>query len=649
MKKRVLIILFVAVSGFCSGQIKPVDLGFYSLANVNGEVTLKGLYRQKTSVINGFREEQESTHLIGDIKLNTRSHIWDPKFLILDINGAYSPENRDERYLVMPERSEVRTMKKLDATAKFYSEKNLSFSAHGSINESFQNRENLTNIKANNKQWGANLYSKYKFLPFSIRYNEGIWDQLETETGRQFTSEQRNIEAKATRSFTPLDKHELIMGRDELTRQNANLYQTTSNVNRAELNSNVFFDHFQKTNLISRISWFDQTGTNTMTRIQAMENFNMQLPKSFYFKGHYRYYNINQQIHTLQQHNAKALFGHKVDKDLNTRVYYEFNSNNHTLYQQTSNKAGADIRYQKRIPTGRVVVSYNYYRYMQNHISDPVSVTILDEEQILQDGSIVLLERQYADIATVVVTDQTGTLIYDEGIDYLLIERNSYIEIQRIAGGLIPNGGIVQIDYATNQPSSYSYDANNHSAAASVFLFDRILEVYFRTAIQDYVNVERSDFLTLNRFNQYIYGARVNVGFASAGVEYDDYQSNLIPYKMVRYFLNAQKTFNKRFMISALGNLRQYNLVNEGITQQFADASCRFGYRIKGQTKINLEAGYRNQQGEGIDLNMITGRVEFTSVVRQFFVTAGVELFNRDYLTEEINFNGAYLQLTRKF
>jgi hypothetical protein len=53
--------------------------------------------------------------------------------------------------------------------------------------------------------------------------------------------------------------------------------------------------------------------------------------------------------------------------------------------------------------------------------------------------------------------------------------------------------------------------------------------------------------------------------------------------------------------------------------------------------------------GQGIDLNLLMGRAEFSTMFRQFQVHIGVEAYGRDYLHENTSFIGANLRIVRTF
>ena len=184
-------------------------------------------------------------------------------------------------------------------------------------------------------------------------------------------------------------------------------------------------------------------------------------------------------------------------------------------YDEKNVKFGVGFDYTKKIPFGQLRLSYHYYRHNQENESEEVPRQILNEPHILLDGSPELLDKPYVDISSVVVKDNTGTIIYQENLDYILVERNNFVEVQRVLGGLIPNGGQILVDYVAIQPGSYSYDLNNHDVFLGFILFNRLVEVYYHGRFQDYTNVEQTEFLTLNYFSQNIYGIRIEKRFCT--------------------------------------------------------------------------------------------------------------------------------------
>jgi hypothetical protein len=329
--------------------------------------------------------------------------------------------------------------------------------------------------------------------------------------------------------------------------------------------------------------------------------------------------------------------------------YTRINLETGHLHQETDIRGGVDLKYTKKIPTGYLNLTYRYYRH--SHSTDGLTgmLQVIREEHSLRDGELSLLNKPYVEEPTVQVRDASGSLIYQLNFDYILIERGSYLEIQRIPGGLIPDGGMVYVDYSYQQPGAYSYAANNNYFNASILLFKRLIELYYSYSVQDYPKVEQGDLLTLNYYNQHIYGIRLDVGFARAGIEGDQYKSNIIPYRMMRYYLDVNWNLKSAWLLTLHGNIRDYKMIADEVDQWYANVSGKLVYRIGPRMKVSLEGGYLNQRGANIDLDLLTSRAEFRSTFNKLQLRLGLELYRRLYQNSDFAFNGAYIQLTRRF
>ena len=653
MKRSITISLIAAFLGplLCFSQ-GPRSLGIWQIRNISGEIDLKGQYRQLESNFNEITEDQRSLYLLSGIKLNTSSSLWDKDILMIDLGGAYSPELRDETYITIPDRSEVRTLKKLDLKATLFNNKPVTLQGFYNYDQNYYNRELLTNVRSSNQLWGGILLLNNRILPLTLTYRNQKWDQEETQTGRNFNMDQELVEARASKSFSSRDRSELLYAHHDYLYRYADIHRTAHLIDRIAFNNSVFFDPSRKYNLNSRFSWYDQEGTTSFRRVELLEGLTMQLPHQLRFMANFNLFNLRDQFQTWDQLRTRASLQHKLFRSLTTRLYLEYsriNLETGNLLRETDRRGGIDLRYSKKIPTGYLNLSYRYYRH--GHISDGITgiLQVINEEQGLTDGEVTLLNKPYVEALSVLVKDASGALIYQLNFDYILIERGSYLEIQRVPGGLIPDGGTVFIDYSYEQPGSYSYAANNNYFAASILLFKRLIELYYSYAVQDYPKVEYGDLLTLNYFHQHIYGIRLDVGFARAGVESDRYSSNIIPYKMMRYYLDVNWNLKSAWLLTINGNIRDYRMIADEVDQLYANLSGKLIYRIGPRMKVSLEGGYLNQRGANIDLDLLTSKAEFRSSFNKLQVRVGLELYRRLYQNSDFAFNGAYIQLTRRF
>ena len=90
-------------------------------------------------------------------------------------------------------------------------------------------------------------------------------------------------------------------------------------------------------------------------------------------------------------------------------------------------------------------------------------------------------------------------------------------------------------------------------------------------------------------------------------------------------------------------------MIADEVDQWYANLSGKLVYRIGPRMRVSLESGYLNQRGANIDLDLLTSRAEFQSTFNKLQIRLGLELYRRLYQNSEFDFNGAYIQLTRRF
>ncbi|MFC1733803.1 hypothetical protein ACFL6I_26180 [candidate division KSB1 bacterium] len=651
MKITRLIYLLIVISVNCFGQNGTNPYGFWHQKSFTGALGLKEHYRYQQQVLgSGFEENIQGNMISGCLLLESRSFILHPNFMALDIDFEYNPEKMDEQFLVIPDRSEVRTLRRLNLRTTFFQEKEITLNAFANLNQNYINRENFTNSRTNRKSWGGGLFHKSKVLPFSVTYQEGNWDQKEIETGRIYSYWQRNIKGRISKSFFSSDNHSFSYSYDDYIGEEFNTLPRKNKVNRAELNSSLYFDEKKNYNLSTIISNLNQTGSDDINRIQFFGNLIMKLPQNFRFLADYSFFDHRNPIYQLDQHRIKFDLGHQLFNSLKTNLFAEYAYNKHSVYQENDSRIGFNINYTKRIPKGQLSISYLFINRNFKKDSDPISLKIINEEYMLSDEQITLLNNAYVVPESVVVKDITGTIVFQLNFDYVLFEQNNYLEIKRIPGGQIPNNTVILVDYTTLMPGSYNYNWNNKSFSISVILFRQFIELYYRRSKQDYNNFDQIDLVILNYYLHNVYGVRFNVKFAKFGIEYDDYESNIIPYKLMRYYANFQWSFYNKLLLSMVGNIRDYIIISDRVNEFHADVSGRVAYSFNPHIKLNVELGYRDLKGYLIDLNLFTARTELTMIIRKLFITVGFEAYQRNYLKKEIiKFNGAYIEFVIKF
>ena len=649
MKKLRIIFIFVLIIAPVAGISQSVTNGIFHPQSLNGSIKLNGLYREQKSLIGSVEEDQRSTYFIGGIMLNSINYLWAPDIITFDINAEFNPESRNETYLLVPDRSEVRTLNRLGVKTTVFRNKALSVNAYANLNQTYYNRELLSNIKSDNRQIGGLLSLNNKFLPVSLSYRKSDWIQKELQTGRIFSMKQENLMGRLSKSFAKNDSHELMASRDDYSY----IYATDQAINNLiynfSLSDNIYFDRNRKYNYNSYISYYDQSGDNAFDKMEVMERVILNPFPKLRINAGYNYYKLTSPSQVLSQNRVSGSVNHQLFESLTTNVMADYSGISHTIYNENNLKAGLGFTYTKKVPAGRITLSYTYFRTYFDMAGASAPLSVINEEHMISDGIITLLNKPYIDVNSLLIKDQTGVIIYQLNFDYVVIARNNFLEIQRVPGGQITNNQVINADYTAVQPGSYSFEADNNSYSASLLLFKKLFEVYYRGSSQDYRNLSATDFLTLNYYDQNIYGGRFDFGFAGLGAEYDSYNSNIIPYRRYRYYVDVNFSLRSRLLFSLNGNILDYRLLDDDVNQQHSNINGRITFIITGKTKMNLQGGYLSQVGKNIDLDLITARLEILTSLRQLYLRGGLEAYKRHYLKSDFTFTGTFIELVRKF
>lgn len=645
--KLIIILLLLSIT-YIKAQ-NSFSLGLWNLQSYNALIAVEGRYSQnETTLKSGCFEQHVAQTLIGEIKFHSKSFIWHPNFMIIETDLEYHPGAKQDNYLVMPNRTETSNERKFNARTVFFNSKPISIGFFISRSKNFINRELTTNVEMDQTSFGGNFSLRNPILPFSIDYTKDNWIQKELETGRKFSSDGSKLSTNATKSFSEFDEGRASYLYKEYQRDYFSNIQINNKISTLTFEEKISFDKKNNNRLDSRISNFRQSGTQNFIRSKVYENLRLTLPLNFKLIGKYQYHRLKQENIFLKQHNTMGQLKHQLYESIGTNIFYETNNIDHSDYKQSIREAGGSVQYQKKIPSGKIRLSYRYIKKKEKRIGHRFELHTLDEEHVLGESQIHLLNNPNVIESSIIVSNETQTIIFEKNIDFILIHRGEFIEIQRLPGGQIGPDDIVLIDYISEQQSVTRFDANNRTLGAGISLFNRLLDIYWRNQELDYDNITISDVDLLKTIQQRIYGFKIAMGVFSAGYESEEYNSNITPYKSQKFYLKLSGRKGNRFAYSLSANQRYFTLTDEKGDQEFMDISAMLNYSLGMYSKLNFTGNYRRQKGTGIDLDLTTLRSEFSTRYRQVYLSLGLEWYNRIFYGEKIRYSNGYIRLSRK-
>jgi len=643
-------ILFISINSFA--QNNGISLGLWNISNLSGELKAGGLYGLVTTKDYGYVNRTVTQNFYGGLMLKTQTYFWTPTFLTFDIEGGYTPETFQNQNLIFPSRFDVINSKRLLLNSVLFSGKPISFSGNFNISSSYDTREGLTDVQSDSKSYGGGMVWRNKKLPISISMNQNDWNSKEIGNGHSYNYKQNNLIARTFRNFGKRDRNELVYTRHNYWREDYNLASIRNISDNLELNNSYMLDDLGNSRFGSRILGISQVGQDTFKQVSVNENLFYKLPHNFNSNLNYSLYDNIRTLQTVTQNVGSASINHQLFESLHSNIMGEYSTTNATDYTENFTKAGIDFNYMKRIPfDGMISLSYGYDILMQRHNSADAYINILQEEYVLDDSKVVKLKRPYVVKSSIVVKDVTGTIIYHENLDYILVEYNSYIEIRRIPGGQIANNSSVYLFYTVMQQGNYAYNVNVNSYSASLSLFGRLLSLYATRYTQTYTDVTYSANLSLDQLNHNLYGTRVEYKVITVGTEFDDYQSSIYPYKMIRIFANTHGNLGSRCIYTLSANAREMvDLPLAEPDRKYIDANGMLSYGISSRTKLDLNVGYQKQIGKDLDLDLFTSRLKIATYWHGLNVIFGFDAYERQYLTTQVtDYVGAYIQVIKRF
>ena len=264
-------------------------------------------------------EDQRSTYFNGGLRLSSNSFLWSKDIAEITVSGEFNPESRREKYLQIPDRSEMRTLSNLDFRATVFNNKPLTISFFGGHSQSYFNRELLTNVRTRTNSYGGMISLNNRILPLSVSYRSSDWLQTETEENRSFRMKQEDLEGRVTKSFTDFDRNELLYAHNRYNYSYQGMDDVSNVTDRVSLSNNISFDRKQRYTLSSYGSFHDQKGTNTFRKTDLIERVSLRFTENLRLLGDYSFYRM-EDVQSLTRNRESMTLSHRLYESLTTSV-----------------------------------------------------------------------------------------------------------------------------------------------------------------------------------------------------------------------------------------------------------------------------------------------------------------------------------------
>lgn len=201
------------------------------------------------------------------------------------------------------------------------------------------------------------------------------------------------------------------------------------------------------------------TDRNTVSNstFQFNEDINWEHRKNL-TTNYYVTYNANTSGDAFSDsRNLGARLKHLLYENLTTDLSAGIEKKEFTGGSENNYKGQLAFNYRRPIPWGTFGANMGFTYELRSKSFDQDFIPVIDEPLALIGYNYSYLEKKYADIETVKVTDISGTKIYIKNLDYEVDEINYFARIRRLVGSDIADGEQVLVSYSYLSTSP-SYD-----------------------------------------------------------------------------------------------------------------------------------------------------------------------------------------------
>lgn len=221
--------------------------------------------------------------------------------------------------------------------------------------------------------------------------------------------------------------------------------------------------------LNSRADYLDRNGFNPFERFTLDETVDIEHAANLRSTTGYRFTSLTQTTTTTENAGSFSLT-HDLYDSLSTTGHTSASVSDGETLDELSYEGGLDLSYRKKIFWGGQFTASAGAAY---RITDRVSAggfdNVVDESHVVPVTGIVILDRRFVTLSSILVTDATGIVILTEGADYTLSSAGGdLIELFILPGGLASPGDTILVSYAFGVLPSAKFSTVPYQYSAAV-------------------------------------------------------------------------------------------------------------------------------------------------------------------------------------
>ena len=289
----------------------------------------------------------------------------------------------------------------------------------------------------------ASVDWKLDEFPMSLRYRKEVLDQeFQSSLNNQVSERDENLQSWVIKGgSSKLDlrlEHETLD--DRISTRNNDFEQDEANLKHR-------LSWGRASELRSMLDYSDRSGFNANKRLIFEENARIQHTDNLFSRTYYRFFSITQNTKT-EENTGKFELNHNLYRNLTTIASLEADSSRSDNLNENIKTAELFSRYHKQDLLGASVNAGIGASYGETDRDSTFGLVDVVDERHLAQLIGVILNTRFILTSSIIITNSAGTIVYNEGFDYVINNRTGDLtEIQIIAGGQINDGDTILVSY----------------------------------------------------------------------------------------------------------------------------------------------------------------------------------------------------------
>ena len=221
--------------------------------------------------------------------------------------------------------------------------------------------------------------------------------------------------------------------------------------------------------LQSSVQVFRRGGASPLEQVDITETLRVQVTPSLSSSAAYSFTERHRLNEVFTTTSATLGLWHQLYQSLSTNLSGGATLSRLPTGEQGSYTMALGVNYRKAIiGGGRLLGRYSRAYQLQNNAFSERELEIVDERHVGRIGAPFTLLEPHVVVGTVMVTDQSQVVIYEENVDYLVDYVGDLAEITITPEGRIEDGQPLLVNYHILAPASTRVGRHNQSWSVSL-------------------------------------------------------------------------------------------------------------------------------------------------------------------------------------